>query len=355
MNQIVKYHNDFNKIKLPSFNELQQNLLFGIISKIREKGDSIFEFSATELNEFVKERNYTKKELFQEVSNLKTNFFKADFTIIEREGNKVAERTINLFQDFTIFYEDNKDTHDFVKFEKIRIQVNPTFQYLLNGIISNFTRFELVEFISLSGKYTKTLYRLLKQFRSTGYLKMEWEEFKRVIDIPENKTMGEIDKFILKPALKELTKPRTLFDIKRIPFENLSYTKIKGKGRGRGGNVIGIEFTFTIQEPLELKEETIKKESQELTQEIPPEANQHQAERLQECIDRITKSKRIPTPTAPIMYAYVGIHLEGGKIINAYKSQNVYSIEILTEDNSTIILSFATITELESYIKEHQI
>ncbi|EAI7238623.1 replication initiation protein, partial [Campylobacter upsaliensis] len=35
MSEIVKYHNDFNKIKLPSFTEQEQNLLYGILLKIK--------------------------------------------------------------------------------------------------------------------------------------------------------------------------------------------------------------------------------------------------------------------------------------------------------------------------------
>ncbi|WP_270992045.1 RepB family plasmid replication initiator protein, partial [Campylobacter upsaliensis] len=38
MKEIVQYHNDFNKIKLPNFNELEQNLLCAIFVKIKNKG-----------------------------------------------------------------------------------------------------------------------------------------------------------------------------------------------------------------------------------------------------------------------------------------------------------------------------
>ncbi|MGQ2889229.1 RepB family plasmid replication initiator protein (plasmid) [Campylobacter coli] len=38
MSEIVKYHNDFNKIQLPSFTEQEQNLLFLIFARIKEKG-----------------------------------------------------------------------------------------------------------------------------------------------------------------------------------------------------------------------------------------------------------------------------------------------------------------------------
>ena len=56
--------------------------------------------------------------------------------------------------------------------------------------------------------------------------------------------MCDIDKDILKPAIKELTKECNLFNQIRIPFKNLSYEKKKDNGRRHGGNVIGIEFTF---------------------------------------------------------------------------------------------------------------
>ncbi|KAA6483163.1 RepB family plasmid replication initiator protein, partial [Helicobacter pylori] len=67
------------------------------------------------------------------------------------------------------------------------------------------------------GKYAKTLYRLLKQYKSTGILSVEWSQFRELLDIPKDYTMPNIDKFVLKIALKELRKI--------YPFEHLSYKK----------------------------------------------------------------------------------------------------------------------------------
>ena len=47
----------------------------------------------------------------------------------------------------------------------IKIGVNEEFKYILNDIAGNFTKFELAEFVSLRSGYSKTAYRLLKQFR----------------------------------------------------------------------------------------------------------------------------------------------------------------------------------------------
>ncbi|EAI9813161.1 replication initiation protein, partial [Campylobacter coli] len=259
MSDIVKYHNDFNKIKLPSFTEIEQDLLCGLMVKLKEEKGKVT-FYPWDLRNILKS-SYDNNSLMEFVSSLKRKFFKADFTIIEKttRGEKEVEahKTINLFTEFAIYvYESSKDL------ESIEIQVNPRFEYILNQLTANFTAFELSEFVSLSGKYTKTLYRLLKQYRTTGKAYFEWEEFCRIMDIPENKTTGDIDKFILKPALKELTKERNLFDQIRVPFKNLAYEKEKAKGtRGRGGKVSGITFTF---KPENIQMQKLENESQKI-------------------------------------------------------------------------------------------
>lgn len=246
MSDIVKYHNDFNKIQLPSFTEIEQDLLCGLMVKLKEEKGKVT-FYPSDLRNILKS-SYDNESLLEFSSSLKEKFFKADFTIIEKitsgEKEVTAHRTINLFTEFVVYIFANKDTGK-NELDKIEIQVNPRFEYILNQLTANFTAFELAEFVGLSGKYTKTLYRLLKQYRTTGKVYFEWEEFKRIMDIPPNLPMCDIDKRILHPAMKELTKERNLFDQIRVPFKNLAYEKEKQKGtRGRGGKVIGITFTF---------------------------------------------------------------------------------------------------------------
>ncbi|ELU5076016.1 replication initiation protein [Campylobacter jejuni] len=267
MSDIVKYHNDFNKIKLPSFTEIEQDLLCGLMVKLKEEKNKVT-FYPSDLRNILKS-SYDNKSLLEFSSSLKEKFFKADFTIIEKttlkNGNKekkvTAHRTINLFTEFVVYIFENEDTGK-NELDKIEIQVNPRFEYILNQLTTNFTAFELAEFISLSGKYTKTLYRLLKQYRTTGTARFEWNEFKRIMDIPEKLAMCDIDKDILKPAIKELSKERNLFDQIRVPFKNLAYEKEKQKGtRGRGGKVSGISFTF---KPENSNMQKLEKESQKI-------------------------------------------------------------------------------------------
>lgn len=312
MNEIVKYHNDFNKIKLPSFTEQEQNLLCGIISKIRENPiNQSIKLTPQELIKFSTE-NLTNKALGDMLYILRNKFFKADFMILieDKERDLIGKEIINLFESFKLWY-DKKDT-EFKHLLEIELKVNPRFEYIVNEVTKNFTGFKLEEFIAISGKYTKTLYRLLKQFRSTGKAYFEWSEFLRIMDIPENKKICEIDRDILKPALKELTKERNIFDQIRTPFKNLAYEKEKQKGtRGRGGKVIGITFTFKPEN-------------------IDMQILQHEAEKMQS--DEI-KYKTILTNMAQkyarfqynnILHEFAGYDFENFKIITNQFIENEF-------------------------------
>lgn len=255
--EIVKYHNDFNRVKIPNFTAQEQNILMGIISKIRDlQDDEVITFYPSDLREF-SDRNNSNNEFYEIIKTLKDKFFKADFTIIidYPEKNLRAYKTINLFRHFIIYEYKNTG-----QLEKIELKVDNEFSYLLNDLLYNFTSFELPEFLSLKSKYSKIIYRLLKQYKSTGkclIYKNDWEGFLSFIDAPKSYKTKDIDKNILDMAIKELGGETNLFtDItsKKPIFENLTYTKIKDKkGRGRGGKVIGIEFYFIAQQ--EVKQE----------------------------------------------------------------------------------------------------
>ena len=243
--EVVKYHNDFNKVGLGAFNELEQNLLFGILIECRNKQDIEFELSADDLARFVKvRRNVTNDELFKMAFNLSKNFLKLDFRVVKRDGNRICRGFFNLFETLLVC---SIECDNYEILEKIVIKVNPDFAYLINQLAEHFTQFELEEFIFLKGRYTKTLYRYLKQFRTTGVWRVTWDNFKMLLDIPKSYPVCMIDSRILEPCVKQLQEPLNLFERARTPFKNLKYKKIKGKGRGRGGNITHIEFTFDKQ------------------------------------------------------------------------------------------------------------
>ena len=250
MNEIVKHHNDFNKLSLGNFSELEQNLLFGILTNCQNKSIVDIEIQADDLKRFVDRTNATQEQLFKLVDDLATNFFKLDFArIIECPDGSKEKEIYNLFSRFTIKYYGKNDKDPNARLEKIILRVNSDFAYLINEFTGDFTQYELEEFLYLRGKYTKILYRLLKEIRTTGYYIKKWQDFKDLMGIPESMSTSMIEKQILKPSVEKLSETikTHLFDA-RIPFENLSYRLKKDNSKRGKPQVTHIEFYFKPQE-----------------------------------------------------------------------------------------------------------
>jgi len=130
----------------------------------------------------------------------------------------------------------------FTKYSIIRdkqlviISVNPEFKGLFNQL-KNWTRFNLEQFTNLDSTYSKTMFRLLKQYRTQGWAEFSKETFFDLLDIPKSywNSPSNIDKFILKPIKEELTPL----------FKGLTIRKKYGKGRGKP--VIGYRFTWKAE------------------------------------------------------------------------------------------------------------
>lgn len=296
MQDIVKYHNDLNKIRLPAFTELEQNLLFTIITEIRNYQKHAkynvneplsIRLYPQDLQSFCKDSNLSNRETTEILESFEKKFFQADFTIIvkDEERKLIGKRRTHFFNEFTIQTRFNgkwnMEYADFddmwFEFDYLDIEINRNFNYLVSQLDADFTRFELAEFIALSGKYTKTLYRQLKQFRQTGNRLFKWDDFIKIMDIPEDYRQIDIDARILKPAIKELTAERNLFDTKRIPFKDLKYTKLdknqQPNPRGRN-KVCFIKFEWKkekVQEELEA--EAMERIAENMKNHIPTSAD----------------------------------------------------------------------------------
>ncbi|WP_163535132.1 replication initiation protein [Helicobacter suis] len=176
-----------------------------------------------------------------------------------------------LFKTFAINYHDTQKT----QVKSMEIQVNmPYFGYLLNFLNANFTSFELLEFQNIRGKYAKTLYRLLKQWKSVGVPpRMGWGKFRELMGVPANvKLLEVIERAILKPAIQEL---------KKLPqFESLCYEKLKTKGMGN--RITHIQFYFQPTTKTSKDKEQAKRDLRTIAWKI----------RSQQVIEQIKRSKK---------------------------------------------------------------
>lgn len=220
-NEIVKYHHELNTIPLRKFTPVEMNLFFSIVSRMREKGDKTVRFSFDQLKDL---SNYKATANVRFVDDLKTTYEK----ILSLRFGRRSESGLSyeMFVMFTKF-KINGDTPE----PYVDIQIFEDALPLLNGLDS-WVRYSLQQFNELQSSYSKTMFRLLKQFRTKGYAYFSKEDFHELLDIPKSYRESNIDQYVLKPIRQELT----------AIFKGLTIKKKYGKSRGKP--VIGYQFTF---------------------------------------------------------------------------------------------------------------
>ncbi len=247
MNEVVKYDNYMNALKFTGFTVTDFNFLMALCSRMRDKDTNEITFSFAEL------RSITEYK--------KSNSIKQFVTDIERMNEKLMRVTCKLRTETEIIMFVLFPTFVInINKQELTVAVNEKFKFILNELVKNFTRFDLNEFVKLDSKYSKTLYRLLKQFKTTGRYEVTLSDFRKKIGCPEAYNNKQFMQNIINPSLGEL----------QNYFQNLQCT-VKYEHK-RGKPVSGYIFTFTPEklDKLELKEPSAAKPSElqkELTQE----------------------------------------------------------------------------------------
>lgn len=226
MGEIIKYHNDMNKVSFAGFKEKELDLFFSICQKMKEKGTNEVIFSFAELRQVSQYTNRSVERLYSDL-------------------DKVYKKMLEL----NLKYEDDKEIRRFVLFNRyvikkeekiILIKSSEDFEYVLNNLIGNFTKFDLIEFVSLKSIYSKNMFKLLKQWESKKERKFEIEEFRHLLAIPEKYRMSIIDLKVLNPIMTEL--PRY--------FPKLKLEKIK-----TGRKITELKFTWNFKkENIDIEE-----------------------------------------------------------------------------------------------------
>lgn len=195
---------------------------------MKEQGTSELEISFSDLENIIGIPFKDKNELVTYIRNTNRKLLNLK-TEIANDG---------VYIDFVLFRTFITDTNKNI----LTVKVNEDFAYILNDLTQNFTLFELKEFNLLTSIYAKHLYRLLKQFRYTGYYKVEISEFKRLFDVPSSYQMNDINKRVLNPAIKEVKKF----------FSSLTLTKEK-----EGKRIKYLKFTFDKEKRSITNEDSI--------------------------------------------------------------------------------------------------
>ena len=145
-------------------------------------------------------------------------------------------RTETKIKKFVLFYKYEIDISE----RYLEIATSPDLKYILNSITSNFTKFELKEMTNLKSTYSKNMFRILKQYKHTGYMKIKIDDFRERLDVPKSYRMTDINKNVLKPIVTELN----------TIFNNLHINKIKAK---KGRKIEWLEFIFDAEKCIHSK------------------------------------------------------------------------------------------------------
>ena len=231
MNEIVKYHKDFeNKLVLKTFTASELNFLMAICTKVKDKKEDEIIFTFNELKNLTKWDNNNNSLFVKNLENTNKKLMALNFRI---EDEKEIVQFV-LFPTFRV----NKDSKTLI------VRVNKDFSYLLNNLSNNFNWYQLNDFTSLKSKYSKLLYKELMLFKDTGYRIFKIEDFRRKLDIPEKYRMTNVNQKVLTPIEE---------DMKHL-FKSFRINKIKD-----GKTIIKIEFYFTPMKKDILKDEVIDK------------------------------------------------------------------------------------------------
>ncbi|EOI2518958.1 replication initiation protein, partial [Campylobacter upsaliensis] len=253
-NSKIVYRNEMNSIRFPNFSAMDFNLFFticyfGIKQNNKRKILRGFKIHFDDLRVFMPQIK-NKKRFFDEIAKfvryklnlIGVNVFEYD-EVLEENGvlRKIdnGKRKLKGAVFIKKFILDEEKEELYLEFT--------SYAYSLLNEFGNFMSFDMNEFCSFENKYTKTLFRLLKQYEnSNAYIDeknphikaitMSKDEFIKFMDTPSNYKMSHLDCFVLVPSLKELNG-------KSSSLKNLTYEKLYTWNNERK-KVTGFQFIF---------------------------------------------------------------------------------------------------------------
>lgn len=197
--EVVKYHNDLNTVIMRTWTAEEMNFFFAILTKAKEQGLKKLVFDTDELKLLA---SSSRKYRWEETITTAVKKI-GQLTYFEQSERKF--RVMTLFEIFEVDLEKRT----------IEVKVSANFDYILNKLETQFTRYELEEFTSIRSTYAKTMYRLLKQWRTLGQKEFSVEDLKRILDTPKTYRPSEIDRLVLKPILSQLSLILTISKLKK--------------------------------------------------------------------------------------------------------------------------------------------
>ena len=122
---------------------------------------------------------------------------------------------------------------------RVNLRFGRSIQIRLSGMLEQFTKVDLLQINRLNSLYSIRLYETLSQFRSTGFRKINIEDFRFMMATGEAYTkLYELKRNVLFPSLKEVNQKTDL----QVDYEDIK----------KGRKVIGFKFFFADKQQTEM-------------------------------------------------------------------------------------------------------
>lgn len=246
--EIVQISNDLNEIRLLGFSATDQNLLMALFMLVQGKSTGALSISYRDLRDICHiDSSMTADDFQNHLDKMSDMLLQCSI----RKGDSNSIFKANIFSFFSLSKEK----------QELKFSVCKDWEYLFNNLQGNFTLFDFMILVKMKSKHSKTLYRMLCQYRGKNgegwwYVPLEETEgspgIKALFEIPEyaRDKNGNIKKdkdgnpvqYQNKRILDDYIKPAIKEIINEKGFGEIECTAIKAKKHG--SPIEGFQFDF---------------------------------------------------------------------------------------------------------------
>lgn len=240
--EIVQYHNDFNTVPLRGLNEREKRIVMALLHQVKGKDTELVKIDFETLRSLTGWDDTKYNSSTQEFVTYLTGLSKklGQLQGVLRSENGLRSIVFNIFPTFIV---------DGEKTNTLTVRINSEFKYLTN-LFDMFTAFELEDYNKMRTSYGQELYRLIKQFRTTGFYRVKIDELRHLLSVPDKYSNADMDKRVFSKT--------TIIDLTNA-FPNFKIKQERGAGRGRP--IIGYTFTFDKEKPNKYELDRKKEEA----------------------------------------------------------------------------------------------
>jgi len=233
-NDIVKYNNALNKLKMGKLEEKELELFFALCLELKEKGTGDIFINITDFkNRYNMGRSNVRFEKYLEV--VLDKFLETKMIIKTAKTLEIG----NFFRKFKIDFQKNL----------LYVQVDNDYSFILNDLVEMYTQFSFKQYQELKSKYAKRLMPRLAQWNGTKSIEFEKEDLFEILGASESykNDLSSFNKRILKPASTEL----------KTVFYNLKVKPIKNNNKNTTNKIKSYLFSWSTKpkEIIEVAEE----------------------------------------------------------------------------------------------------